>query len=367
LPNSVHVAYPCAAVLPFTCCWQIAGRFWADAVDAYKAGNLAGLRVSGCALTGLLSDMDDLLASHKAFLLGLVLQRARSYAGSSLDAASVAAAAAAGGAGAASDDNQQLHKCGSTSSTDTGRSLQSSSTAVACAAGSAAGSGQQHQLAALYEWNMRTQLTIWGTSAVAGDSEVSDYANKEWSGLIASFYLPRWQAWLARLEQDLLQGRPYDAAAWRLEVLMMTYRWISTGSTSGSSSQAEPMAVDAVPGAQDADAGLTFGTAAATAVGDVALAPRGDAVQLSSKAYERYGRLLAPGCSATAATAAAAVAAAAAGLAAAAAVPAGAPAGTVVAAAAAAAVVVGAAGAAAAAVAAAGTGPLPIAVDAAKA
>jgi hypothetical protein len=355
---------------------QIAGRFWADAVDAYKAGNLAGLRVSGSALTGLLSDMDDLLGSHRAFLLGPVLQRARNYAGSSSDAAAVAAAAAtAAGAGAASEDSEQLpearqlHKSGSASSTDSGHSLQSSSTAVAAAAAcSAAGTEeQQQQLAALYEWNARTQLTIWGTSAVAGDSEVSDYANKEWSGLIASFYLPRWQAWLARLEQDLLQGRAYDAAAWRLEVLMMTYRWISTGSTSGSSSsmQAEPMAVDDAAGALDADGGVTFGTVAAVAVGDVALAPRGDAVQLSGKAYERYGRLLAPGCSATAATAAAAVAAAAAGLAAAAAVPGGAPAGHVVAAAAAAAVVVGAAGAAA--VAAAGSRPLAIAVDAVKA
>ncbi|WIA09974.1 hypothetical protein OEZ85_010186 [Tetradesmus obliquus] len=49
---------------------KIAGRFWADAVDAYKAGNLAGLRASGSALLALLGDMDELLASHRAFLLG---------------------------------------------------------------------------------------------------------------------------------------------------------------------------------------------------------------------------------------------------------------------------------------------------------
>jgi hypothetical protein len=357
----------------FSCCLQIAGRFWADAVDAYKAGNLAGLRASGSALLALLGDMDALLASHKAFLLGPVLQRARDYACSSSACAGVtAAAAAAGGAGSAADDGEQLpdarqlHKSSSVTSTDSGHSSESTSTAVdpAAVAQQTAGTEQQQRLAALYEWNMRTQLTIWGTSNVAGDSEVSDYANKEWSGLIASFYLPRWQAWLARLEQDLLQGRLYDAAAWRLEVLMMTYRWISCGSTSSGSMQAEPMAVDAVV---DGGAGLTFAPDAVPAAAELALEPRGDAVQLSSRAYERYGRLLAPGCSATAATAAAAVAAAAAGLAAAAVVPAGAPAGTVVAAAAAAAVVVGAAGAAAAAAAAAASGPLPAAVDAAKA
>lgn len=46
-------------------------------------------------------------------------------------------------------------------------------------------------LAALYEDNLRRQLTIWGTSASRGDSEVSDYANREWAGLIATFYMPR--------------------------------------------------------------------------------------------------------------------------------------------------------------------------------
>jgi hypothetical protein len=46
-------------------------------------------------------------------------------------------------------------------------------------------------LAALYESNLRRQLTIWGTSTSRGDSEVSDYANREWAGLIATFYMPR--------------------------------------------------------------------------------------------------------------------------------------------------------------------------------
>ena len=45
--------------------------------------------------------------------------------------------------------------------------------------------------AALYERNVRTQLTIWGTGGPDGDSEVGDYANKEWGGLMRSFYVPR--------------------------------------------------------------------------------------------------------------------------------------------------------------------------------
>ena len=42
----------------------------------------------------------------------------------------------------------------------------------------------------LYEWNLRTQLSVWGTSP-RGGSEVEDYANREWAGLISSYYKPR--------------------------------------------------------------------------------------------------------------------------------------------------------------------------------
>ena len=41
-----------------------------------------------------------------------------------------------------------------------------------------------------YEWNARTQLSVWGTSD-AGGSEVEDYANKQWAGLMSSYYRPR--------------------------------------------------------------------------------------------------------------------------------------------------------------------------------
>lgn len=34
------------------------------------------------------------------------------------------------------------------------------------------------------------QITVWGTSD-DGDSEVSDYANKQWAGLLSTFYHAR--------------------------------------------------------------------------------------------------------------------------------------------------------------------------------
>jgi hypothetical protein len=306
---------------------KMAGRFWADAVAAYQAGvwlgvglgvrvlyvwfvvwcrvsikqrlppahkhhpcccllacchagRLAELRTAGGSLTALLSDMDTLLGAHHGFMLGPHLQRARDY---------VAVAPDSSSNGTSSQQQQQQDADCDMPDAD------GSSAPGTCSSSSS----EQQQLGAFYAWNLRTQLSVWGTSAPAGDSEVSDYANKEWAGLISSFYLPRWRAWLERLEADLVAGRPYDAPAWRLQVLTMTSSWIATGRTrqppeeGGSSSSSSECSAEAEA---------------------LPLVPRGDALQLSARAYDRYARQLAPGCAATAATAAAAAAAAAAGL-----------------------------------------------------
>ena len=50
--------------------------------------------------------------------------------------------------------------------------------------------GHSEEEARLYEWNLRTQLTVWGTSD-AGGSQIEDYANREWAGLISSYYKTR--------------------------------------------------------------------------------------------------------------------------------------------------------------------------------
>ncbi|RMY85789.1 hypothetical protein D0864_07220 [Hortaea werneckii] len=39
-----------------------------------------------------------------------------------------------------------------------------------------------------YEYNARNQITLWGPGG-----EISDYAAKQWGGLIGSYYLPRWE------------------------------------------------------------------------------------------------------------------------------------------------------------------------------
>lgn len=48
-----------------------------------------------------------------------------------------------------------------------------------------------------YEWNARLQITVWGPSAP--NAFLFDYANKQWSGLIRGYYIPRWRQFLGYL------------------------------------------------------------------------------------------------------------------------------------------------------------------------
>jgi alpha-N-acetylglucosaminidase len=62
-----------------------------------------------------------------------------------------------------------------------------------------------------YEENAKRQITTWG------GPNLSEYAAKEWSGLIKDYYLPRWEKFADSLET----GVPYNIYAWE-------EKWIST-------------------------------------------------------------------------------------------------------------------------------------------
>ena len=57
----------------------------------------------------------------------------------------------------------------------------------------------------LYEWNARTQITVWGNRSSAG--MLHNYAYKEWSGVLRDVYYPRWEAFLVELAAALDEGR----------------------------------------------------------------------------------------------------------------------------------------------------------------
>jgi alpha-N-acetylglucosaminidase len=65
-----------------------------------------------------------------------------------------------------------------------------------------------------YEKNARQIITTWHKA----DKGLTDYANRQWNGLFGTYYLPRWQDFINRLDKSLSEGHPVnldEAAKWR--------------------------------------------------------------------------------------------------------------------------------------------------------
>jgi len=58
----------------------------------------------------------------------------------------------------------------------------------------------------LCEWNARAQITYWGPDDNP-KTDLHEYANKEWGGMLDSFYLHRWEMFFQELD-NRLKGQP---------------------------------------------------------------------------------------------------------------------------------------------------------------
>ena len=114
-----------------------------DITAAYNSGDPAALKKAGALFLELAADMDRLLATRREFLLGKWLADARA--------------------------------CGETPAQK-----------------------------ALYERNARLLITVWGPPEAG--AQLFDYSNRQWSGLIAGYYIPRWKKFLAHLEAQPASG-----------------------------------------------------------------------------------------------------------------------------------------------------------------
>jgi len=103
---------------------------------------------------------------------------------------------------------------------------------------------------AFYETDARSIITIWGGG-------LTDYAGRQWNGLMRDYYLPRWQMFIAATLGELEGGKPVDRA-----VLEKEWR----------------------------EHDLKF---ARSATGAYARAPQGDYFELSHELYKKYALLAA--------------------------------------------------------------------------
>ncbi len=71
-----------------------------------------------------------------------------------------------------------------------------------------------------YERDARELITVW----TDGDT-ITDYANRQWNGLLAGFHLHRWEMWLNALNASLARGASLDEAAVRHQIRDWEIAW----------------------------------------------------------------------------------------------------------------------------------------------
>lgn len=72
----------------------------------------------------------------------------------------------------------------------------------------------------LCERNARELLTVWTDL-----DNITDYSNRQWSGLLGEFYCHRWEMWLDALNQSLAQGKALDVSAERARIRDWELSW----------------------------------------------------------------------------------------------------------------------------------------------
>ncbi|XP_057780811.1 alpha-N-acetylglucosaminidase-like isoform X2 [Salvia miltiorrhiza] len=159
---------------------KYANHLFVEVVEAYQAGDLRGVRRLSQKFLGLVDDMDTLLASHDGFLLGPWLESAKQLA---------------------QDDQQKIQ----------------------------------------FEWNARTQITMWFDNTDDEASLLRDYGNKYWSGLLRGYYGPRAAIYFKFLTRSLERGDGFELRQWRKEWVTLTNEWQSGRSVFPTRSSGDPL------------------------------------------------------------------------------------------------------------------------------
>lgn len=143
---------------------KLSNQVYWDAIKAYRQNDVDELTLQAQKFTELIRDLDTLLATDENFLLGTWLETAKKLA--------------------ANDEDKRQ-----------------------------------------YEWNARTQITMWFDNTQTNQSQLHDYANKFWSGLLKSYYLPRASTYFSYLLQSLKDNKSFSVEKWRRDWISYSNLW----------------------------------------------------------------------------------------------------------------------------------------------
>ncbi|XP_071952291.1 alpha-N-acetylglucosaminidase-like isoform X2 [Antedon mediterranea] len=72
----------------------------------------------------------------------------------------------------------------------------------------------------LYEFNARNQITLWGPNG-----EILDYGNKQWGGLLKSYYYDRWKLYIDTLLNCVVTKHKFNQTVFNEQSLMLGQAW----------------------------------------------------------------------------------------------------------------------------------------------
>ncbi|HXX62741.1 MAG TPA: alpha-N-acetylglucosaminidase TIM-barrel domain-containing protein [Bacteroidota bacterium] len=128
---------------------DLAGLYYRGVLQAYTRKDSATVSQLRSRMLGLIRDLDQLLATRREFLLGVWLADARKY-------------------GTTRDEQD------------------------------------------LCERNARELLTTWAGQDTLNIPNSTDYANRQWAGLVGTFYFSRWEIWLDAMQSAVASGQAID-------------------------------------------------------------------------------------------------------------------------------------------------------------
>lgn len=77
---------------------------------------------------------------------------------------------------------------------------------------------------AYYDWDARAIVSCWGFEG----GKLNDYANREWNGLVGTYYLPRWERFTSGVIDAVREGRDFDEAAFIAWSKRFEWEWVSS-------------------------------------------------------------------------------------------------------------------------------------------
>jgi alpha-N-acetylglucosaminidase len=86
---------------------------------------------------------------------------------------------------------------------------------------------------AYYERNAREIVTTWHKAG----GGLTDYSNRQWNGLVGSYYMPRWIEFVSRLDTALSVDKAFDDKAFATWCATFEQNWVNTPSTGYSDTE----------------------------------------------------------------------------------------------------------------------------------